>query len=97
MIKTGYTASVDGLGRIHSDTITCETVGRTSEGKAIWKDVEDSYACYLFRDGLFYSYEIQPSDKVSELYGTVSDEHGSRVEYQSSASNGYLSHCDRSI
>lgn len=82
MIKTGETASVDGLGRIHSDTITCETVGHTSGGKAIWKDVEDAYACYLFRDGLFHPYEVQPSDKVGELYGTVSDEHGSRGEYR---------------
>lgn len=82
MIKTGYTASVDGLGRIHSDAITCETVGRTSSGKAIWKNVEDSYACYLFRDGVFHPYEIQPSDEVGELYGTVSDGHGHRVEYR---------------
>ncbi len=82
MIKTGETASIDGLGRIRSDTITCETVGRTSEGKAIWKDVEDCYDCYLFRDGLFHPYEVQPSDKVFELYGTVSDVHGSRVEYR---------------
>lgn len=74
MIKTGETAFVDGLGRIHSDTITCETVGRTSDGKAIWKDVEDFYACYLFANGLFHPYEIQPSDEVGELYGTVESE-----------------------
>lgn len=58
MIKTGGTLSIDSLCDLHSDTITCETVGHTSDGKAIWKDAEDFYSCYLFRDGLFHPYEI---------------------------------------
>ena len=82
MIKTGETLTIDSMGNLHSDTITCETVGHTLDGKAIWKDVEDLYDCYLFRDGLFHPYEIQPSDSVGELYGTVANERGERVECQ---------------
>lgn len=80
MIKTGQILSIDSLGNLHSDTITCETVGCTLDGKAIWKDVEDLYDCYLFSGGLFHRYEIQPSDSVGELYGTIANERGKRVE-----------------
>lgn len=80
MIKTASTCYIDAYGNIREDTITCETVGHTEKGQAIWKEVDDAYACYVFQHGLFHPIAIWPEDQLTDLYGTYVDERGKRVD-----------------
>lgn len=81
MRKTGQIAN-QGRHEITFDTITCEVAGHTPDGRAIWKDVEDAYECFTYRDGLFWEHEVESWDEMNDLYGTYVDDDGKRVEYE---------------
>ena len=80
MKKTGSYVWFDGKGCFNAEDVTCESVGKTFEGKTIWKDVNDAYSCYLYDGRLFHPYEPDSSDILNELYGTYVDGRGERVE-----------------
>lgn len=65
-----------------NQSVTCEAVGHTLAGRAIWKSVEDAFECFTFEAGAFWKYEPDPAlDDLGDLYGTYVDEEGNRVEY----------------
>lgn len=65
-----------GSGRI----VTCENVGHTLNGKAIWKNIRDAYECFTYQMHAFWPYDPDEYDDLGELYGTYIDESGERVE-----------------
>lgn len=81
MKKTGQHLWSDAVD-IYTETLTCESVGKTPYGKTIWKEVGDAHECYLFVGGLFRRYDPDRYDDLNELYGTYLDEDGNRVEYE---------------
>ena len=65
-----------------SQSATCEAVGHTLGGRAIWKSVDDAFECFTFEAGALWPYEPDPAlDDLGELYGTYVDESGERKEY----------------
>lgn len=75
--------SGERIGRVGGEPVlvgvTCESVGHTPEGRAIWKEVGDAHECYVIRDGLFWPYDPDELDGVGDLYGTYVDDAGERV------------------
>ena len=52
-----------------NETVTCETVGHTLAGRAIWKNVEDAFECFTFEAGAFWKYEPDPAlDDLGALH-----------------------------
>ena len=68
-----------------NETVTCEKVGMTCyqgpHNRAIWKNVEDAYECFVLERGCFWHYEPRSYDDLGELYGTYIDDDGTRKEY----------------
>lgn len=67
---------------VSNQSVTCEAVGHTLAGRAIWKNVEDAFECFTFEANAFWPYEPDPAlDDLGDLYGTYVDEEGNRVEH----------------
>lgn len=66
-----------------SETVTCESVGHTADGRAIWKNVDDAFECFTYEAGAFWAYEPDSAlDDLSELYGTYVGDDGNRADYE---------------
>ena len=66
-----------------NETVTCESVGHTADGRAIWKNVGDAFECFTYEAGAFWAYEPDSAlDDLVELYGTYVDDDGNRADYE---------------